>query len=76
MSTISSVIPYVQVVLAVILIGLILLQQSGGSSGAGLGGDNMSSAFHTRRGAEKVFFIATIVAGILFVLSTFVALVL
>jgi protein translocase SecG subunit len=73
---ISSGMPYIQIVLAVLVIGLILLQQSGGSSGAGLGGDNMSSAFHTRRGSEKVLFITTIVVAVLFVLSAFTALVL
>ena len=76
MSAISSIIPYIDIVLAVLLIGLILLQQSGGSSGAGLGGDNMSSAFHTRRGMEKGLFVATIVVAILFVLSAVIGLIL
>ncbi|HRH22801.1 MAG TPA: preprotein translocase subunit SecG [Candidatus Paceibacterota bacterium] len=77
MSMISTLVPYVQVALSVLLTILVLLQQSGGSSGGALGsGDNFSSVFHTRRGMEKALFIATIVVAILFVLSTFAALVL
>ena len=44
--------PFVQIVLAVLLIAAILLQQRGSSLGGAFGGDNFSSAFHKRRGAE------------------------
>jgi protein translocase SecG subunit len=74
---ISTIIPYVQIVLSGLLIGLILLQQSGGSSGGALGSsDNGTSVFHTRRGAEKFLFITTGVVSVLFALSAFIVLIL
>ncbi len=76
MSTISSVIPYIQIAISALLIIAILLQHSGAQNGGALGGsDNMSSVFHTRRGPEKFLFIATIVLGILFAATSFISLV-
>ena len=63
--------PYVQVTLAVLLTASILLQQRGSSLGGAFGGDNFSSAFHKRRGAELFLFQFSIGASILFVLATF-----
>ena len=75
MSMISSILPYIQIALSVLLISVILLQQSGAAHGGALGGgDNMSSVFHTRRGLEKVLFNTTIVLGVLFAISAFIAL--
>jgi protein translocase SecG subunit len=65
------VLPYVQIVLAVLLTASILLQQRGSSLGGAFGGDNFSSAYHKRRGAELFLFKFTIGIGILFVLATF-----
>jgi protein translocase SecG subunit len=65
--------PYIQIVLAVILIGLILLQHSDASIGSAFGGDSLGGAGHTRRGPEKAIFITTIVVAILFVASAFIA---
>jgi len=76
MSTVSSVLPYAQIILSVIVIAAILLQQSGAANGSALGGADMSSAFHTRRGVEKILFVTTIVASILFAVTSFLALVL
>jgi preprotein translocase subunit SecG len=76
MSTISSVIPYIQIVISVLLILAILLQHSGAQNGGALGGGDMGgSVFHTRRGLEKLLFIATIVLGVLFALTSFVSLI-
>lgn len=76
MSMTSSILPYVQITLSVLLIAAILLQQSGAANGGSLGGgDNMSSVFHTRRGFEKLLFISTIVIGVLFAVTAFLALV-
>lgn len=76
MSMISSILPYVQIAISALLIIAILLQQSGAANGGALGGTDMSSVFHTRRGFEKLLFISTIVLGVLFALSAFAALVL
>lgn len=67
MKTITSLLPYIQIILAVLLVIAILLQRTGAQLGGAFGGgDNFSSAFHTRRGAEKSLFIITIVIAILF----------
>jgi len=63
--------PYVQIVLAALLTAAILLQQRGSSLGGAFGGDNFSSAFHKRRGAELFLFKFSIGIGTLFVLATF-----
>lgn len=73
--TLAGVLPYIQIVLSVLLIICILLQQTGASMGGAFGGDNFSAAYHTRRGSEKFLFYATIVLGVLFALSSFVALI-
>ena len=72
--TLGGVLPYIQIVLSILLIGSILLQQTGASMGGAFGGDNFSAAYHTRRGSEKVLFYASITVGVLFALSAFVAL--
>jgi len=75
METVSTILPYVQITLSVLLVASILLQQRGSSLGGAFGGDNHSAAFHKRRGAELFLFKLTIVLAILFVASTFLALV-
>ncbi len=75
MSTISSVMPYIQIAISALLILAILLQHSGAQNGGALGGsDNGGSVFHTRRGPEKFLFIATIVLGVLFAATSFLSL--
>jgi len=59
METISELLPYAQVVLSILLIGAIILQQTGSSLGGAFGGDNFSAGFHKRRGFEKLLFNAT-----------------
>ncbi|MFH1979181.1 MAG: preprotein translocase subunit SecG [Patescibacteria group bacterium] len=68
----SSILPIIQIIISLLLIIAILLQQRGsGLSGIfGGGGDS----YHTRRGIEKILFVSTIVLATLFLLSTFVAL--
>ena len=72
---IHGVLPYIQVILSVLLIACVLLQQTGASMGGAFGGDNFTAGFHTRRGLERTLFIATIVLGILFAASAFLALI-
>lgn len=71
-----AVLPYVQIVLSVLLVGAILLQRTGASLGGAFGADNFSSGFHTRRGLEKTLFYATIVLAVLFALSALINLLL
>ncbi|MEK7176249.1 MAG: preprotein translocase subunit SecG, partial [Patescibacteria group bacterium] len=73
---IASLLPYIQIFLSVILIGAVLLQQTGAGAGGAFGENaNWSSAFHTRRGAERALFIATIVIAVIFALTAFISLV-
>ena len=53
----------IQVVIAISLIGLILIQSSKGGLGSAWGG---GGEFRTRRGAEKIVFRATVVFCVLF----------
>lgn len=73
---IAGVLPYIQIVLSVLLIICVLLQQTGASMGGAFGGDNFSAGYHTRRGAERTLFYATIILGILLAASSVVVLVL
>lgn len=72
LNMIPTAIPYVQITLAVLLVGSILLQQRGSSLGGAFGGDNFSATFNKRRGAELFIFKATVVLAILFVASALV----
>lgn len=75
MQLLATILPYVQIALAVLLAAGILLQQTGSSVGGAFGGsDNFGAGFHTRRGAEQILFNATIVIAIVFVLSVFLKL--
>lgn len=60
----KNIITIVQIVAAAVLIVLILLQ----SRGAGLGGifGGSSNVYATRRGLERILFIATIVTAVIF----------
>jgi protein translocase SecG subunit len=71
MELLRTALPYVQIVLSALLVAAILLQQRGSSIGGAFGGDNFSSAFHKRRGAELFLFQATIVLGVLFTGAAF-----
>ena len=76
MKTIASILPYIQIVLAVILVTAVLLQKTGSQIGGAFGGsDNFSTAYHTRRGLEKTLFIITIVVAILFAISALITLI-
>ena len=75
MQVLIRILPYIQIVLSVLLITVVLLQQSDASLGSTFGGDDSGSSKHTRRGSEKFFFNATIILGLLFVISAFIALI-
>jgi protein translocase SecG subunit len=66
--------PWIQIVISVLLAGLILLQRSGAELGGAFGGaDTGGGAAYSRRGFEKVMFTATIVLGLLFILTNLLA---
>jgi len=72
MVLLQHMLPFLQIGLAVLLIGAILMQRTGASLGGAFGADNFSSGFHTRRGLERTLFYVTIVLGILFAVSALI----
>lgn len=76
MHLVAKILPYAQIILSIVLILAILLQQSAAGLGGALGGGDGGSFHHTRRGFEKFLFYLSIVCGILFVLSAFLAILL
>lgn len=65
----ASFLPWVQIGLSVILIILVLLQQTDASMGAAFGGSGAEGVSRTRRGVDRIIFQVTIVVAILFVIS-------
>lgn len=74
MTLIHALLPGLQVLLSVLLIGAIILQQRGAGLG-GAFGDSTQGTFYTRRGAELFLFRASIALAILFALSALLALI-
>ena len=66
---------YIQIVLAILLSTLILIQHSEGSLGAAFGGGGVEGGARTRRGPELWIFRITIGLAILFVASTLINLI-
>ena len=76
MQALISVLPYIQIVLSILIMSAILLQRSEASVGGAFGGgDNFGSGFHTRRGFERVLFIGTIILAAIFIVTSFITLV-
>ncbi len=71
MNTLINIIPYAQMVLAVLLVIGILLQQRGSGLSSTFGGAGVG--YSTKRGAEKVIFQFTIVVAVLFVVACILA---
>lgn len=63
-SWIKHALPIVQITLSGLLVIFILLQSKGSGLSGVFGGEG--NVYRTKRGAEKVIFIATIVVAILF----------
>ena len=70
----EQLLPYITLGSAFLMIITILLQQRGGSLGAGFG--SSGELFTTRRGFDKNLFDVTIVLAVVFVLSILASLVL
>lgn len=63
----------IQIILAILLILVIIIQQKGAGLGSAFGAD--LSLYRSRRGAEKMLFYATIIIAGLFILSSLVGLI-
>ncbi len=74
MTLIASILPGIQVILSVLLIGAIMLQQRGAGLGGAFGDQNQET-FYKRRGAELFLFRLTIVLAVLFAITSLIALV-
>ena len=72
--SIDTILPYVTLGSAVLMIIAILLQQRGASLGAGFG--SSGELFTTRRGFDKNLFDVTIVFAVIFVLSILASMIL
>lgn len=64
LSDLMDLVTLIQIVLAVLLTALILLQQRGAAMGTAFGGGG--EFYGTKRGAEKVLFLATVIVAVLF----------
>lgn len=69
----NQLIYLVQIVLGIILTALIILQSKGTGIGSTFGGD--MGFYGTKRGAEKMLFILTIVVASLFLLMSLIGIV-
>ena len=75
MQIVTKILPYAQIVFSIVLIIAILMQHSEAGLGGALGGSDSGGFHHTRRGFEKFLFYLSIVCGILFALSAFLAII-
>ena len=74
--TFASVLPYIQIAISAVLIGVVLLQQGEAELGGTFGGsDSFGQGYHTRRGIEKVIFNITVILGVLFIVTSFLQLI-
>ncbi len=72
----TALLPYIQIILAILMVAAILVQRSEASAGGAFGGkDNWNAGYHTKRGFEKFIFNATIVLAVLFTITSLVALI-
>ena len=67
MNTIAQFLPYIQLILAILLIIVISLQRSGDGMEGALGGTASNLTHFARRGGERALFFATIIIAILFI---------
>lgn len=74
-SSLQGILPFAQIVIAVLLIAAVLFQPSTAGMGS-FGGSDATQNFHTKRGFEKFLFIATIVLGVVFAALCVIAIIL
>lgn len=68
MEALLSILPYIQVVLAILLTGAILVQQRGAGIGGAFGGGE-GTVHYERRGSERTLFRGTILLAVIFIVS-------
>jgi protein translocase SecG subunit len=73
MTLLSNLLPWIQIILAVILVAGILVQRNEEGLGSAFGGSG-SGVSYAKRGLEKQIFIATIIIAILFIITSVVTL--
>ena len=64
------------IVVSVLFIIAVLLQQRGEGLSGTFGGHGEGGAYHTKRGLERMIFIATIILSVLFIGGAFIRLLL
>jgi preprotein translocase subunit SecG len=64
----NELLPIIQIIISVLLVGAILLQSRGSGLSSVFGGE--STFYHTRRGIEKIVFWATVILAILFIATS------
>lgn len=62
-----------QILISALLVGAILLQQRGTGLGSAFGGE--SQLYRSKRGVERIVFLATIILSILFAVNAILAVV-
>ena len=73
MQVLEGLLPYAQMLVAILLIGAILLQQKGTGLGAAFGGEG--GVYQTKRGLERILYISTIILASLFFITAILNLV-
>jgi len=68
----EKVLNFVQIIISIGLITTILFQSQGGGLGQAFGG---GESYRTKRGAEKILYISTIVLASLFIISSLIRLI-
>lgn len=53
MENLSNLLPYIQILLSILVMTVVLIQQSDAGLGSAFGGGDDMSGAHTKRGAEK-----------------------
>ena len=72
MEALLNILPIIQIALAIILTGAILLQQRGAGLGGAFGGAD-GGVHYERRGFERTLFKTTIIIAVLFVVSVMIS---
>ncbi len=62
----------IQIVISISLIVVILFQQRGAGGGGIFGGGGSDTSYYTKRGFDKILFNSTIILAILFLITSFV----